>query len=290
MGPRVPWAGVLASVLLWADVMRVAAEASDTAFHYVDGKPNATIEWITYRENEPELARGGMNDSQSQRIIAQHNQTSQIYEPTVTTVDRWLPPLDQTAYETQRIVSENAVINVLPRDGLQTLLWEGDEFWIPACSRMALELSRFQIQGANVGQEANNRGIKTVTIKHYGWDNHNAPVETFLTVKVVDEGSHVASTFYHNCASWFGGVLKVAFVMSNSSSSPSSSSGPLQPLMMNETDNATGQNSQTTLAVPPFLEGTVGGVLAIQADDQSNFTLWVEPAVGDDKDQTCSAP
>ena len=214
-----------------------------------------------------------MTDGGAQMALLWNKLKEDDWDPDSTSVSKWLPPVDGDIYETR--IGHNGLdyTNVFNRNRTLTRLWSGDDFWSPACARMAAELSRLQQTAKDPLNVGKNMGV---TVRHYGASfpddsNHNTSVNSFISVTVIGQGSNMHSTFGELCSWWFGDLVNQA--------------GVIRPSLVDTTPTdlvvngaiATYSNG-TDVQLPPIqLAGTSGGGKAVQADDGSNFTLWVQP-------------
>ena len=199
-----------------------------------------------------------------------------MWDPGATNVSKWLPPVDGHFYTSRvnwRSMNELQFTNILTPNGTVTRLWDDDDFWAPACARMTAELTRLRPMASEPQHQSKSMGV---TVKHYGKafpdpSNNTASISTYISVTVLDEGKDVLVTFANSCEWWFSILVGQAIVIHNATQSPT----PI-PLVVNGT-TVRDQNSKVVMLPSPRLRGTSGGGMAVQAQDASNLTLWVEP-------------
>ena len=157
-----------------------------------------------------------------------------------------------------------------------TRIWVDDDFWYPACARMSSEVARL-----NATAPQDQSAVMSVVIKHYGTSlpdaqNDNASVATYISANIVERGSDPVETFAHSCMSWFGLLVGQTSVTKISTFDTT----PVPLVIDNQT--ILDQTGQAVMQPAPLLVFTVGGGKAIQADDGTNFTIWIEPSVASD--------
>ena len=148
-----------------------------------------------------------------------------------------------------------------------TRLWDGDDFWAPACGSMADGLQRLQ----GLGQQ--NRTIEVV-VKHYGdslpdEDNYNATIWTYAHVVLHTPTPQAVPVFRQHCEQWFGELADAAIVLATPMGGWTDWVDGGQPVQYG--------NGTTILLPPKKLRGTAGGVRALEAGGGSVFTLWLVP-------------
>ena len=194
-------------------------------------------------------------------------------DPSVNNVTRWLRTVDGKEIEARVNNGTQDYTDIYNRDGTypRTRLWNDDPFWGPACMRMSKELWRLH----NLAPNPLNEGkLMEVMVKHYGANfpdaqNYNATVWTYIHVTVVSEGNAVVPAFTNGCMPWFGDLADVA-----------SAIRPVSPNWTQWIANGApviDKDNKTVMIPPQLLRATAGGVKAVQAQDNSNFTLWVVP-------------
>ncbi|KAI9823767.1 MAG: hypothetical protein M1832_002324 [Thelocarpon impressellum] len=265
-----------AVLLLWAVTVRcqgpaAASPSNDTMYTYpYGGEVGRTIEYTSW-SGGAEGASHGMTGDEDVDWKAGWMNDGFLFDENAQDVRRWLPPLDGAEFEIGLQNGPNDFTNVYNRSGSYafTRLWLVDDFWTPACARMTAELQRLQSGGAGNGK------VMQVVLKHYGGsfpdaDNNNATVWTYMHAAVIGVGTSLLPTFSQHCTQWFGEIAAAG-----------TEERPLHPNRdgtYNFTDYPIAEPAGgASPAKPQAVEGTAGGVRALQAADGSTFTLMIVP-------------
>ena len=233
------------------------------------------IEYRSYWRNGSVGESYGLNATQDEEWVQTEAFGEDLIFSNATDVSKYLPLLDSDEFEVRIGNGSKDFTDVYKRDGsyATTRLWAGDEFWWQACSRMVLELE--VLESKKMLQENKGKNME-VMVKHYGISlpdaqNFNSTVWSYIFVTVNSEGGDAISSFSEHCEEWFGELAMAAEYVGEAALNASWT----QVLLYG--DPVLNSTNATMTMPPPLDRATAGGIKAIQADENSNFTLWIIP-------------
>ena len=245
----------------------------DASFVYPYGThAGLTIEYDSYDAGSNIEGRLGFNDSLDQAWLGLFKEREVVVDASASNVTRWLEPVDGIEYEARLDNGVDDITNIYNRNGTYPLtrIWDGDDFWEPACSRLASEVRWLQ--------EASPypTSTKGTTVKHYGASfpdssNHNQSTTTYVHATVLSAGNDLVAIFNKSCVSWLGALAADTGLVRPSLLHPNGTD-----LVVNGSE--VHDSAGDTIRLPPLLlKGTAGGVKAVRGADGSVFVLWLLP-------------